>query len=149
GREQLQREGDLIEDDRRQRDHQDQEEQRKGEETHVLPSEEKPDGAGEDANQRNAGEEQLGAEQTRQKHEKAGADEQQPDKRRLARSGPQRLPLLPGEVKRKRNDYEAVRVVLVARPLTDERREHGEVHPDNSRADERRWNNRSLRHLGP
>ena len=65
GREELQREGDLVEDDGRDRDHQQQERQRKEENPQRLPAVEEQDRAGQDAQHRDPHQEQLGAQDAR------------------------------------------------------------------------------------
>ena len=84
-REQLQRKRDLVEDDRRQRNHQQHERQREQQHAQALPAEQEQDGAAERADQRDPRQEQLRAEQARDEHGQAAGDDQQSEHRRPER----------------------------------------------------------------
>ena len=108
-REQLQGKRDLVEDDGGQRNHQEQQENRKGEQPQLFEPEQRPDRSGHHADERDSREEELCAEEPGEKNGEAararGGTRLPPGLDWL--SG-QRLPLLPGKEQRKRKNDEAV-----------------------------------------
>ena len=118
--EQLQGEGHLVEDDRRHRDHQQQEQQREREDAQVAPPAEEQDQAAQDAEHRDAGEEQLGAEGPGPEDRHAGQHDGEADGRRAGLDRREPVAALPRQVEGDRDDQEAVGVVLVNAPVVDQ-----------------------------
>jgi hypothetical protein len=90
-------------------------------------AEDQPHEPGDHDDQREALQEQLRADAADDEHQQAARQQHGPERRRPRLARPQRLAPLPDEVERERQDQEAVRVVLLGRPLPHERREHVRV----------------------
>jgi hypothetical protein len=97
-RQQLQREGDLIEDQLRDRDHQDQERDREQHHPQPRPSADEQDGAGDGADERDPGQEELGAEAANREQRQTAEHHDQAQPRRSGRRPAERRPALPGEI---------------------------------------------------
>ena len=84
----------------------------------------------EDADERDACKKQLGAEDAREQHTKTQTNENNARDTGDHRRALQRPATLPREIHRERQDEESMGVVVVARPLSDERRQGPPIHPE-------------------
>ena len=90
------------------------------------------------AEQRDARQEELRREAAGQEHEHAEHDHDESHGRGRRRRRDEPAPPLPGKKQRHGHDDEAVRIVVVARPLPGERREDGKVDGQRGAGDERK-----------
>ncbi len=129
---------DLIEEDRRQRNHQDQKRQRKREDAQPGPAEKEEDDAHRGSEERDTRQEQLGSEHTADQHEDAADEDDQARNRRPLRRLEKAMTSLPGEVRGNGDDEEAVRVVVVSPPVRGKLRQHVPVQKQETGRDEQR-----------
>ncbi len=123
-RDELQRERNLVEDDRRQRNHQQEKRDRKRQDSQEPGTEHEQHDPGDHDNERDAREEQLGAKRAGHQEAERAEDGGQTDHRRTPRGNRQALPALVHQVERDGDDQKAVRIVLVSFPVPDELKEH-------------------------
>jgi hypothetical protein len=135
-RQQLQGKRDLIEENGRQRDRQRQKRDGKREQSQPPPTAEEQHRARDDADERHACEEEFRAEEPREQYQQADADNSETGVRWRERCASERRALLPYEPRGEGHDQEPVRIVLVARPLSHERRDDGSVDDGDGRDDD-------------
>ena len=126
---QLEREGDLVEDDRRQRNHQQEKGNREREQAQMLAPPDEQGDACDHADERDAREKQLRTELSGNQQEEARDNEHDARRARPRRRQPQRGAPFPRKERSERNDEEAMRVVVVARPLPGQRYHDPAVDP--------------------
>src|SRR5262245_15783762 len=125
--EKLQRYRDAIEHDRRQRNHEDQEEDREREQPKVRPARYVEDRSRQDADERDAREKQLRAERADDEDEQAREDHREPEIGGTPRLVTQPIALAPSQRERDRRNHPSVRVVRIALPLPREPDQHRSV----------------------
>ena len=86
----------------------------------MLPSQNEQHDADEHADHRDSGQEEFRAEQSGDQHEHAPGHKDEPDAAAAYGKQLQTLTPLPGEICRERHDQEAVRVVLIHRPVVNQ-----------------------------
>jgi hypothetical protein len=117
---QLQRERDLVEENRGDRNHQDQKHQREEQNPKMPPAVHEQRDAAKQTDDRRARQEQLGAEHAGDEGGQTGKDDGQPHRGRPGTRRGELLTPFPGEIHRQRHDEKPVRVVVVGRPVVDE-----------------------------
>ena len=123
----LQRERDLVVDDRRNRHHEKQQEERKAEDLEVARASQQQHGADDREHQRGAGQEKLRAQRGDVKLKARPKHDGEAPPVRYRGYVRDLVAFLPGDKAGNHRDEETVPHVGVAIPLTDERRQNGRI----------------------
>jgi hypothetical protein len=129
----LKREGDLVEQNRRDGNHEQKKCPRKQKGAIESPSQEEQNQAGEQKHERKAGQKQLGAKLPQHKKSHRQRQHERTGPRRTRRNGGETSALLPNHESREQRDEESVGEVRVVPPLADQMGQSRPIEPKRKR----------------